>query len=348
MAAKWYPYFRLNEVDREFYERHLRDFLPPRLFDFHAHVGEPQHFQPLSLQRLRTNWALECGHILPFDDLREAYRQLFPDSEVRQLCFPFPIQEARLRESNAYVADKIKKGKTFGLYTSHPAEDESGLRQNLINGRFSGLKPYPDLVRRKKEEDISIFDFAPKSHLRVVEDLGLVLLLHLPRPGRLQDPANIAELHEIAREFPRLKLVIAHVGRSYCTSFVMEGLPALRDCPAFLYDIAAVLNPAVLEFTLREVGPRRVLWGTDFPILFLRGKQEWHGDKYVNFTSQMFMWNVERRPPEEEARYTLFIYEQLRALREACERAGVVREGAERVLYSNAAGLLKGCVKRDA
>ena len=347
MAAKWNPYFRLNDVDHEFYEKHLSGFLPPRMFDFHVHVGEPRHFQPLSLQRLRANWALECGYILPFDDLRDAYRHLFPGAEVSQLCFGFPIQEARLPALNGYVAEHIAKKEAFGLYISEPGEDADALRRNLIEGRFSGLKPYPDLVRGKAEAEISIFDYVPKSHMAAVEGLGLILLLHLPRPGRLKDPANIAELKEIAREFPKLKLVIAHVGRSYCLSFAKEGMPQLSDCPNFFYDIAAVLNPDVLEFTLREVGAKRILWGSDFPILFLRGRQEWRGDRYVNFTPQTFMWNVERRPPEEEARYTLYVYEQLRALREACERVGASRGDVEGVMYSNAMDLLGSCVKRE-
>ena len=342
MATKWYPYFKLNDVDREFYASRLRGFMPRRIFDFHAHVGEPQHFQPLSLQRLRTNWALECGYILPFDDLRDAYRQLFPDSEVDALCFPFPIREARLSASNAYVADKIKKGESSGLYTPDPTEDAEKLRRALVEGTFSGIKPYPDLVRGRSEAEVSIFDYVPRAHLEVVEELGLVLLLHLPRPGRLKDPANLTELHEIVREFPRLKLVLAHIGRSYCPSFALEGIPKLTDCPTVLYDIAAVLNPEVLAFALREVGPGRLLFGTDFPITFLRGRQEWRGEKYVNLSSQMFMWNVERRGPAEEARYTLFIYEQLRALREACEREGVCQGDVERVLYSNAMALLRG------
>lgn len=340
MAPKWHPYFRLNDVDREFYDHYLRDFLPAKIFDFHVHIGEAHHFHPISLQRLQSNWALECGHILPFEDLREAYAQLFPNSVVNQLCFPFPLREAKLRQCNAYVAKKIKEEQAFGLYTPHPAEDAEKLRTALVNGKFSGLKPYPDLVCGKKEDEISIFDFAPEPHLSVADELGLIVLLHLPRPGRLKDPANIAELKQISRQFPRLKLVIAHVGRSYCLSFAQEGLPQLSDCTSFYYDLAAVLNPAVLAFALRVVGPERLLWGSDFPILFLRGRQEWRGEKYVNFTSRMFMWNVERRPPEEEAHYTLYVYEQLRALRQACEEVGVTRREVERIFWGNAISLL--------
>ncbi len=345
MAAKWQPYFRLNDVDRDFYARHLKDFLPARIFDFHAHVGEARHFQPLSLQRLKANWALECGYILPFDDLREGYARLFPHSEVRQLCFGFPIQEARLDNLNDYVAERIARRDTFGLYISSPGEPPDDLRRRLLKGGFSGLKPYPDLVRGKAEADVSVFDVVPREHLAVAEDLGLLVLLHLPRPARLKDPANVAELKEIARNFPRLKLVVAHVGRSYCISFAREGLPALSDCANFLYDISAVLNPDVLEFAIRELGPSRILWGSDFPILFLRGRQEWRGDKYVNFTSQPFMWNIERRPPAEEAQYTLYAYEALRALRAACERTRLSREDVAKIMYSNAMELMGMCAR---
>lgn len=38
-------------------------------------------------------------------------------------------------------------------------------------------------------------------------------MLHIPRDGRLKDPVNLAQMMEIEEKYPKVKLIIAHVGR---------------------------------------------------------------------------------------------------------------------------------------
>jgi hypothetical protein len=49
---------------------------------------------------------------------------------------------------------------------------------------------------------------------------------------------------------------------------------------------------------------------------------------------------VNRKPPEVEARYTYYLYEELRALIRAVERAALGREAMHKIMYANAAKLL--------
>ncbi len=52
-------------------------------------------------------------------------------------------------------------------------------------------------------------------------------------------------------------------------------------------------------------------------------------------------------PPEVEARYTLFMYEDLLAIKQACTELGIVaREEIEGIFHSNAARLIAGIQAR--
>jgi hypothetical protein len=44
-------YYKRSDVDRRFYEEYLKDFLPDEIFDFHVHLGLPEHFGPISDER---------------------------------------------------------------------------------------------------------------------------------------------------------------------------------------------------------------------------------------------------------------------------------------------------------
>jgi len=104
-----------------------------------------------------------------------------------------------------------------------------------------------------KEADVSIFTFLPYSHLRAVDELGKIVLLHLPRRERLRDKDNIREIKEIRQKHPRIKLILAQIGRSYCPSFAREGLKYFRDDNGIFFDVAAVLNPEVYKIALNEI-----------------------------------------------------------------------------------------------
>ncbi|GAG51171.1 unnamed protein product, partial [marine sediment metagenome] len=119
-----------------------------------------------------------------------------------------------------------------------------------------------------------------------------------------------------------------------------ESLPQLADDPGLCFDTAAVMNPDVHRFALETLGPERVVFGTDSPILFMRGRRRWEGRTYVNHTSYPFYFNKDREPPAVEAGYTLYLYESLRAIKQACRELGLTRRQIESIFYDNARRLL--------
>jgi hypothetical protein len=61
---------------------------------------------------------------------------------------------------------------------------------------------------------------------------------------------------------------------------------------------------------------------------------------YVNRTSYPFFFNREREPPEVEAGYTLYMYEELWAIRRACQELGLGAADVEALFQGNARRLI--------
>lgn len=330
----------IRQADRRLYRREIAPWLPPRIIDCHVHVGLPEHVGPISPERLKSNWAYEVGVSQSWEDLRGSLDMLFPDREVSVLAFGTPLRETDLEANNAYALQGSKQpaNNACALMVTRPEWDADVIAAGLDRG-FAGIKPYPDLAPETENEP-TIFDFLPHSHMRVLNERSAMVTLHLPRAGRLSDERNIADLLEISERYASVRVVLAHIGRAFCLPFAEKGLPHFADRPAICFDISANLNPDVIRLALEIVGPDRLLYGSDLPITLIRGVREHVGENYVNYTDGDFSWNTNRKSPEEESRYTFYLYEELKALISAVRSTGMGAEAMEKILYSNASRML--------
>ncbi|MCE5197407.1 MAG: amidohydrolase family protein [Armatimonadota bacterium] len=327
-------------VDRNVYESELSQWLPPSMIDIHVHLSLPQHSAPISPERMSVLWPVEVGIHQSWQDLREAYRLLLPKQDVSVLAFGSVYKEVDTVSVNNYVFSGMcdSRNNADALFVTRPEYEPYVIEEAMHRG-FLGIKPYPDLAPQDTQE-ISIFDFLPRKHLEVLDRLGGILMLHIPRAGRLGDPNNVREIIEIADKYPSVKLIVAHIGRAYCLPTAKKGLPALADKESIYFDIAANLNADVFQYTLDLVGPERILFGSDLPITLMHGCREHVGEKYINYTDGPYSWNTNRKSPDEEAQYTCYLYEELRALIKAVERLGLGKDAFENIVYHNAIKLL--------
>jgi uncharacterized protein len=331
-----------KQLDQQVYNDQIAPWLPETVIDCHVHVGLAEHCGPFSPERRKANWALEVGIEQSWDDLRDTYGALFPDRAVSPLAFGGVFQETHVERNNDYILSGVAdaKNSSWGLMVTRPEWDAQVVRDGLSAG-FVGIKPYPDLALPSLAEP-SIYDFLPKSHLAILDEAAGVLMLHLPRAGRLADPDNIRELLEISNDYPRIKMIVAHIGRSFCLPTAKIGLPHFVESTRIRFDTSANLNSDVFRFALDTLGPDRILFGSDLPITLMRGVREHVGDKYINYTDAPYSWNRDRKLPEEEANYTYFLYEELRALVTVVEKGGFGKEAMKKIMYSNAARILPG------
>jgi len=335
-------YLAYRDVDREFYGQHLRGFLPARLFDAHMHVHRAEHVPPLTEELRARNWAGAVSHpAYPVDAAEADYAKLFPESEVYRLQFGTVYREADFEACNDYNAATADQRRVWALLVLDPMLPADRLRERLLAGRFSGVKPYWSMVPGKAEAAVKLDEMILPGQLEVLDELGLMATIHVPGPERIRDEHTRRVLREWCARYPRARFVVAHLGRAYAFPFARDSFADLASIEGLLFDCCAVLNPEVFDLAFRTIGPQRILWGTDFPVLSrMRGYRVWEGETYRNTTSADYPWNTDRRPPEVEAQYTYFIYEALKGMREGAERARLTAGDLRAVFSGNALALL--------
>ncbi len=336
-----------KDLHSRIFQQEIRPWLPSRMVDIHCHVSLKENCGPIPEERLRQNWALEVGVHQTWEALRANYSLLLPGIEVRALVFGAPFREMDIAADNRYVLQGVREaeGRASALYVVRPEETPEAVERALDAG-FLGLKPYPDLAEGPGGGEPGVFDMLPKTLLRVLDRRGGILMLHLPRKGRLADEDNIREVSELVEEFPNVRTVLAHVGRAYCLPNAERGLPRYPQSPNLLFDISANVNADVFALALEVAGPGRLLFGSDLPVTRMRLKRECVGDDYINYTDEDYSWNTRRKSPEEEALYTYFLYEELRGLIEAARRRGLTPGDLEPVLRTNGERLLDEAAPR--
>jgi len=345
--------FEVTDVDRQVYERQLRDFLPRRIIDVHTHAWRDSDYgdyQSAAKKEHRTvSWPALVAKDNPIEDLQETYRLLFPGKQVTPVIFPALPHGGNLRRVNAYAAQCVRRQHVPALIWSDPKWSAQELERRILTGGFVGAKSYLTMAPSYlSTNEIRCLDFFPPPHLEVHNRHGWVVMLHIPRDGRLKDPVNLQQMLEIERNYPRLKLIIAHVGRAYCDHDVGNAFEVLADSKRMYFDFCANTNAHVFAQLIRCVGPRRILFGSDLPITRMRMRRITSGDHYVNLVPKGLYGDVagDKNMGEvtgaKAAKLTFFLYEQILAFQGAARRTGLSAGDIADVFYRNAVRILRG------
>lgn len=333
----------VTDHDRRIYQERLADFLPPRLVDCHTHIWLKQFRRPLPAGDRGQAWPRLVAEENSIEDLLQTYRLLLPQQQVTPVVFGWPERDADLEQTNAYASNCARQRRLPALLVTTPEWTAEELRQRVQSGGFCGLKPYLNWAPEHIPADqITIYDFLPHAHLQAADEHGWVVLLHIPRPKRLKDPLNLQLMLEIEQRYPNLKLIIAHVGRAYCAEDVGEAFDVLRESQRMCFDFSANTNAEVIAGALQTFGARRVLFGSDLPIVRMRMRRICQDGVYVNLVPPGVYGDLSGDPhmravsAAEAERLTFFLYEILLAFRKAAETCRLSTEDVEDVLCNNA------------
>ncbi len=342
--------FEVTAYDKFIYETELKDFLPDQMFDIHTHVWlESEAAAKLpdknDVQRV-VAWPSLVAAQNPIEDLMETYRLLFPGKKVTPLIFSnadggdSPIK-------NDYIADCSRRTGCPALYFSNPNQSAEELEEKIRAGHFLGIKSYLDLSPKYiPEAEIRIFDFFPPAQLERMNQLGAIVMLHIPRNGRLKDPVNLAQISEIKRNYPNIRLIIAHVGRAYTKSDIGNAFETLDQFPDLMYDFCAnCCDHAILE-VIRHAGVKHVMFGTDMPVLRMRTRRIEENNTYINLIPPGMYGDpsqdrhLREVSSEEAEKITFFAYEELLAFKRVAKALSLSSNDVADILCNNAMNLI--------
>ena len=136
------------------------------------------------------------------------------------------------------------------------------------------------------------------------------------------------------------------MGRAYCPEDVGDAFEVLAESRNMMFDISANTSAENFERLIRAVGPRRILFGSDLPITRMRMRRICEHGVYVNVVPKGLYGDVSADPHMREvegddaARLTFFMYEEIRAFRQAALKTGLGSSDINDVFYRNSAEML--------
>lgn len=341
--------FEIKDVDRKYHKEHLEDFLPDNMIDIHTHVWLAK-FKNTAKDTLRraVTWPSRVAKDNSIEDLFETYNLMFPGKKVTPLIFSSVKPGDALDDANTYISECSKRTGIPSLIYTTPTWSSEEFESKLLSGGFLGAKVYlnfaPDYI---PQNEIRILDFLSHHQLEVLDKYGMLVMLHIPRKDRFKDPVNQRQILEIHNKYKNLKLIIAHVGRAYCNHDLGDAFEVLKKADRLLYDFSANTNSWVFEQLIKAVGSKRILFGSDLPILRMRMKRIEKDGTYVNVVPKGLYGdisddiNMAEVEGNEANKLTFFMYEEINAFRMAAKITSLSKQDIEDVFFNNASNLIK-------
>lgn len=332
----------VNDYDKFVYEKELLNFLPTEFADCHIHIYK-NTFKAYGAANGGSTWVDVMADEMTSEQMHKAFSELFPKNKVLPLVFGGCLHD--FDETNAYVEAEAAKYGYPALYRTDYAMEPELLEENMKKGGFIGFKPYltncPSYI---PIPEIRIFDFLPHEQLEVANKNGWIVMLHIPRSKRLRDAVNIAQLIEIEKKFPNVKLVVAHIGRAYSKQDIGDAFEILKNTKNMMFDFTANVCDDAIKACIEAVGTKRLMFGSDLPVAIMRMfRTTDETGFYYNHVPRGIYGDTFDDPHmkiSDRQNITLMIYEQILAFKRVAQELKLSDNSVEDIMYGNAKRLI--------
>jgi predicted TIM-barrel fold metal-dependent hydrolase len=245
-----------------------------RVIDAHTHVFPPEWIADRSGHVARDRWFGELyeASTARMIDARQLLTAMDAAGIAQAVMCGWPWRDpAHCREHNDYLAEASREsaGRLAWLGIVNPSERDAAAEvERCLKLGASGIGELnADAQGFPLEDASSLADVAT-----VLQEATRPVMLHASEPLGHHYPGKGTATPERLLQFvgahPELTIVFAHWGGGLPFFELMPEVAAMTA--NVLYDTAAstyLYRPAVFRAVLDVVGPDRVLWGSDHPVL---------------------------------------------------------------------------------
>jgi glutamate-1-semialdehyde 2,1-aminomutase len=330
-----------EQIDLPFYREYIAPLLPEEVLDFHAHTWEGDQLKSVPWKtdaaggKYMVTWE-QYG----IERLASDGKKIFPDRPFNAVCFGYPSPGADIEKTNDYVS---RAGSMRGVYplliTGRGIHKKRELERLFCEGIFFGFKVLLNWLGDDYGE-VRIEDMIGSGEMELADELGLVVLLHVPGSGRLADPAVQKGIKSYAERYPKAQIVLAHCGRCYHPDTMRASISSIKNIPNVYLDTSMVMDPTVFQMVVDSIDSRRLLFGTDLPVAAMRGRRVYIMDHWVDVVHRGYPPSA-YRVGTDEIRATYMVYEIILAIRRAGEISGLKDKDMMGIFYRNGMSVLR-------
>jgi len=239
-------------------------------------------------------------HLFP-DEVRKKRKDFCTRDEGFRLLYENP--KARMAGIKDLLANMDREGVNQSVVCGFPWKDP-GICREGNDYLLEGAREFPDRIlplaclplhslRQAKKESARCLSRGAKgvgelafyhggitaqevrflvSLAQSFADAGVPLLLHTSEPvghdypGK--GPKTLQSIYQLLQKIPGVDLILAHWGGGFLFYELMPEVARLAQ--RVYYDTAAspfLYRPQIYSLAVRILGPERILWGSDFPLL---------------------------------------------------------------------------------
>ncbi|MCM8817823.1 MAG: amidohydrolase [Candidatus Omnitrophica bacterium] len=326
--------FKIKNADRRMW-REIQREIPKDIFDFHTHSFNVESFVYGIPEALKIY--LPCDVKTTMHNLRKA----FPGRKLCALITGWPTKNSDIHRQNECVAFQSEKKNLFFLALVSPETKISYIEKFLRKKHCLGLKPYKCFAPAPEEARIT--DFITLEQLKVANQYGAVVTLHLSKKAGIVDPVNLKDILTLAEKFPLITWNLAHCGRSFVPYYIEKYASRLEQLkkPGIFFDTGAITDVDVFTYFFSIFGSDKVLFGSDSPVSFLHGKCVGFGYDWAFIAEE-----THKITASFPVSPVLLLYEQVAAMSKAFKKVRFNAQDRELIFSKNARRIVKYVTSR--
>lgn len=323
------PVYLTDDVYEQDLIQEIKSRLPEKIFDAHVHLGKD-----------RSKW-----HTPGYEGWRTFCGWLTGENRtVGGLLMPNPSPDDILVRENDFVYSTLENDteSVCGMLVSPGFTREETESYILSHSRIGGLKPYMNHNTSKDRVNLDsyISDFVPEYVWELADKYRLPVTLHIARyKGGLNDPDTLQTVLRVCREYPNMKLILAHCALAHNPDTLKAALAKVKYLDNLYFDTSGITESDAFQYVLDGFGPKRLLYGSDYDFGFTPGRLVQSGSMFIGLDTDYF--NIDSIPRDYWCSFPCNALESLRALYIAFDKLGIDRSGQEDIFLNNSLRVFK-------